>query len=185
MASKRALMILAEGAEEMETTITADVLRRGGVILAGLTGKTAVNCARKTKITPDVALDDVKNTIYDAVILPGGQPGSNNLASSAEVGNVLRSHYEKGSIVAAICAAPIALKSHRIAPKSLITSHPCVKDELIAAGYKYSEDDVAVCDKIVTSRGPGTAFKFALKLVECLVGLEKVKEIVPPMMLKC
>lgn len=186
MAIKRAMLILAEGAEEMEAIITTDVLRRGGVevTLAGLLGKTPVRCARKTVVCPDVALSEVKSNLYDAVILPGGQPGSNTLAASPDVGEVLREHYEKGSIVAAICAAPIALKSHLIAPGSLVTSHPSVKDKLIDGGYKYSEDNVVVTGKVVTSRGPGTAFEFGLKLVELLVGAEKVKEIVPPMMLK-
>lgn len=186
MAAKRAMLILAEGAEEMEAIIVADVLRRGGVevVIAGLLGKTPVTCSRKTVLVPDAALSDVKNAVFDAVVLPGGQPGSNTLAASSDVGAVLHAHYEKGSIVAAICAAPIALKSHSIGPGSLVTSHPCVKDQLVEGGYKYLEDNVTVSGKIVTSRGPGTAFEFALKLVELLVGAEKVKEIVPPMMLK-
>ncbi|KIH44228.1 hypothetical protein ANCDUO_25754, partial [Ancylostoma duodenale] len=82
MSPKTALLILADGAEEMEAVITADVLRRGGVEVtyAGLNGAGPVTCARKTVITPDRALKDVQSTTFDAVILPGGQPGSNTLA---------------------------------------------------------------------------------------------------------
>ena len=53
----RALVIMAQGSEEMETTITVDVLRRGGidVVLAGLDGREPVECSRGVRIVPDVA----------------------------------------------------------------------------------------------------------------------------------
>ncbi|VDK55815.1 unnamed protein product [Cylicostephanus goldi] len=80
---KTALLILADGAEEMEAVISTDVLRRGGVevTIAGLNGAGTVTCARKTKITPDAALKDVQSKTFDVVVLPGGQPGSNSLAA--------------------------------------------------------------------------------------------------------
>ncbi|KAK6057615.1 DJ-1 family protein [Cooperia oncophora] len=186
MSSKTALLILADGAEEMEAIITADVLRRGGVevvTIAGLNGPGVVTCARKTMVTPDRALNDVLSTTYDVVILPGGQPGSNTLAASPVVGQVMKAHHSAGKYVAAICAAPITLKSHGI-PAALVTSHPSVKSQLEEGGYKYSEDRVVVSDRVITSRGPGTAFEFALKLVELLVGGEKSKSLIAPMLVK-
>ncbi|KHJ89087.1 DJ-1 family protein [Oesophagostomum dentatum] len=182
---KTALLIIGDGAEEMEAVITADVLRRGGieVTYAGLNGAGPVKCARKTVITPDAALKDVQSKTYDVLILPGGQPGSNNLAASELVGQVLKAHHSAGKIIAAICAAPIALKAHSI-KAALVTSHPCVQKQLEEGGYKYSEERVVVADRVVTSRGPGTAFEFALKLVELLVGHEKSKELVDPMLVK-
>jgi len=51
-------------------------------------------------------------------------------------------------------------------------------------GYNYSEDRVVVDGKLVTSRGPGTTFEFALKLVELLVSKEKSDSLVPPMLVK-
>nr|CDJ90290.1 ThiJ PfpI domain containing protein [Haemonchus contortus] len=183
--SKTALLILADGAEEMEAVITADVLRRGGVevTLAGLNGPGKVTCARKTVIMPDRDLKDVQSTTFDVVILPGGQPGSNTLAASPVVGQILKAHHKAGKYVAAICAAPISLKSHGI-PAALVTSHPSVRSQLEEGGFKYSEDRVVVSDLVVTSRGPGTAFEFGLKLVELLVGAEKSKSLISPMLLK-
>ncbi|PAV86982.1 hypothetical protein WR25_24219 [Diploscapter pachys] len=99
------------------------------------------------------------------------------------VGSLLREQHEKGKLVAAICAAPIALKSHKI-PADLVTSHPSVQKQLEEAGYKYSTDRVVVSDKVVTSRGPGTAFEFGLKLVELLNGAEKANSLIEPMLLK-
>lgn len=186
MASKTAMVILAEGAEEMETVIPVDVLRRAGVevTIAGLLGKNTVKCSRQVMITPDKALFEVADNKFDVVILPGGLQGANSLAASDEVGTILRTQYESGRYIAAICAAPIALKSHGIAPGILLTSHPSVKPKLVEGGYKYSEDRVVTTDHIVTSRGPGTALEFALKLVELLVGTEKVKEVSVPMIVK-
>ncbi|VDL78007.1 unnamed protein product [Nippostrongylus brasiliensis] len=150
---------------------------------AGLKGPGPVTCARKTVVTPDCDLKDVLSTTFDVVILPGGQPGSNTLAASDVVGRVLKAHHDAKKYVAAICAAPIALKSHGI-PAATVTSHPSVRAQLEQGGYKYSEDRVVVSDLVVTSRGPGTAFEFALTLVELLVGSDKRKALIDPMLLK-
>ncbi|KAM7429550.1 Protein deglycase DJ-1zDJ-1 [Porites harrisoni] len=83
-----ALVILAEGAEEMEAVITTDVLRRGKVktVFGGLAGADPVTCSRYVVVKPDMSLEDaIKQGPYDAVILPGGLGGSNNLAKSAKV----------------------------------------------------------------------------------------------------
>uniref|UniRef100_A0A183BSK6 DJ-1_PfpI domain-containing protein n=1 Tax=Globodera pallida TaxID=36090 RepID=A0A183BSK6_GLOPA len=50
-------------------------------------------------------------------------------------------------------------------------------DKITAGGYAYSEDNVCVYKNVVTSRGPGTAFDFALKLAELLAGAEKAQEV--------
>ena len=80
---KKALVFLATGAEEMETVITVDVLRRGGieVILAGVNGDNAVLCSRNVKIVPDVSLSSVENELFDAVIIPGGLKGAEACAT--------------------------------------------------------------------------------------------------------
>ncbi|EGT52758.1 hypothetical protein CAEBREN_25608 [Caenorhabditis brenneri] len=183
---KSALVVLAaEGAEEMEVIITGDVLERGGikVTYAGLSGSDPVRCARGARIVPNASLDEVKHQKFDIVILPGGQPGSNTLAENDDVGRVLKKQFESGGYIGAICAAPIALSSHGI-KTDVLTSHPSVKDILVKAGYKYLEDRVVVSDKVITSRGPGTAFEFALKIVEILEGGEKANSLVGPMLLK-
>ncbi|CAD6193996.1 unnamed protein product [Caenorhabditis auriculariae] len=182
---KTALILLAEGAEEMEVVITADVLTRGGVKvkLAGISGPDPVVCARGTRILPDVALEDVKEKQYDLIVLPGGQPGSNTLAASELVGTMLRAQNEANRLIGAICAAPIALKAHGIQVEQL-TSHQSVKAQLQNAGFAYSDERVVVSGSVITSRGPGTAFEFALKLVELLVSKEKAASLVEPLVLK-
>lgn len=184
--SPKALLILAEGAEEMEAVITVDVLRRAevDVTVAGLDGPEPVRCSRNIVVKPDASLDDATRTAtYEAVILPGGLKGAQNLAGSAKVKHLLEEQQKSGRFIGAICAAPTALLSHKICTGKMLTSHPSVKNQLSDA-YKYSEDRVVQDGTLITSRGPGTAFEFGLALVEALQGKEKRDSIVPPMLLK-
>ena len=92
-------------------------------------------------------------------------------------------YFEKsGKLIAVICASPIALAKHEIGLNKTITSHPSVANQL--SKYKYSEDRVVIDGELITSRGPGTAFEFALAIVKKMVGQEKVNQITPPMILK-
>ena len=119
---KRALVILAPGAEEMETVISTDVLRRAkiNVTLAGLDSAEPVICSRNVRIVPDMSLDDaVLRGPYDIVVLPGGLGGSKRLADSEKVKSVLISQESAGGFVAAVCAAPSALLSHGISKVQL------------------------------------------------------------------
>jgi protein DJ-1 len=81
--SKSALVFLAQGAEEMETVITVDTLRRAGIVvtLAGVDGPDAVLCSRDVRVVPDVALSAVESNNFDAVIVPGGLKGAETCAT--------------------------------------------------------------------------------------------------------
>uniref|UniRef100_A0A069DQN1 Putative transcriptional regulator dj-1 n=1 Tax=Panstrongylus megistus TaxID=65343 RepID=A0A069DQN1_9HEMI len=172
MSTKSALVLVAEGSEEMECIISVDVLRRGGVdvTLAGLKGNEPTKCSRDVVIVPDKSMEEaIKCGPYDAIVLPGGLEGSKSFAASSTLGNLLKEQEKCGKIVAAICAAPTALKAHGIGLGKRVTCYPGLEKELVDS-YKYSEDKVVVDGNIITSRGPGTAFDFGLTLVEQLVG---------------
>ena len=108
--------------------------------------------------------------------------GAKTFEASKEVHQVLKQFESQGKIVAAICAAPIALKAAHIGNQRQLTSHPCVKDQLEST-YVYKEDRVVVDGKLVTSRGPGTAFEFALTLVRLLAGDAVCEKVKAPMLL--
>lgn len=78
-----------------------------------------------------------------------------------------------------ICAGSLAALTSGL-PKQPLTSHPSVKKQLEGA-FEYSEEPVVVSGNLVTSRGPGTAFPFALTLVERLCGADKRTEVYGPM----
>ncbi|NXU43849.1 PARK7 deglycase, partial [Drymodes brunneopygia] len=188
MASKRALVILAKGAEEMETVIPTDVMRRAGikVTVAGLTGKEPVQCSRDVFICPDASLEDArKEGPYDVVVLPGGNLGAQNLSESAAVKDILKDQESRKGLIAAICAGPTALLAHGIAYGSKVTTHPLAKDKMMnGAHYSYSESRVEKDGNILTSRGPGTSFEFGLAIVETLLGKEVAEQVKGPLILK-
>jgi len=94
------------------------------------------------------------------------------------VGELLKKQEAAGKYCAAICAAPTAFKEHGIGLGKSITSYPSMAEKFKGADYKYTEDlSVVVDGKLVTSRGPGTAFAFGLKLVELLVDKKTSDEI--------
>ncbi|KAL1379891.1 hypothetical protein pipiens_014585 [Culex pipiens pipiens] len=181
--SKKLLMLLPHGAEEMEFVICVDVLRRCGVTVtvAGL-GDTTVKCSRDVVINADTTLEEAVKEDFDAIALPGGLGGSKAMSESSKLGEVLKSFESNGKLIAAICAAPTVLLTHSIALGKSLTSYPSFKDQL-SGKYKYIDDKTVVVDgNLVTSRGPATAFDFALKLGEILVGLEKTKQVASGML---
>ncbi|KAG8434265.1 hypothetical protein GDO86_012587 [Hymenochirus boettgeri] len=134
MAGKKALVILAKGAEEMETVIPTDVMRRAGikVIVAGLTGKDPVQCSRDVLICPDASLDEARSQgPYDVVVLPGGNLGAQNLSESSAVKEVLKEQDARKGLIAAICAGPTALTVHGIGIGKNLTTHPLAKDKIV------------------------------------------------------
>ncbi|XP_043643866.1 protein DJ-1alpha isoform X1 [Drosophila teissieri] len=183
--ARNALIILAPGAEEMEFTISADVLRRAkiDVTVAGLHGCEPVKCSRSVVIVPDTSLElAVTRGDYDVLVLPGGLAGNKALMNSSAVGEVLRCQDSKGGLIAAICAAPTALAKHGIGRGKSITSHPDMQPQLMEL-YCYIDDKTVVQDgNLITSRGPGTTFDFALKITEQLVGVEVAKEVAKAML---
>ncbi len=166
----------------MEAVISIDVLRRGGVdvTVAGVDGVDPIRCSRGVDITPDVALDEV-NELFDAVVLPGGAEGAKRLAQSEAVGQVLRDHALAGRLVGAICAAPIALHAHGVFQGRKLTSHPSVRS-IVDGWGEYTEHPVEADGNLITSRGPGTAFPFALRIVGVLTTAQRMVEVRAPMM---
>jgi len=183
MSTPRALVLLAEGAEEMETTIIVDVLRRGEVevVLAGLDGPEPVRCSRGVRLVPDAALADVTGD-FDVVVLPGGKGGADRLAASKAVGALLRAQIEADRMIGAICAAPLALAAHEVLAGRRMTCHPSVHD-IVGAHAALAAGPVVEDGKLVTSQGPGTALPFALALVARLRGAEVAERVRKPMMI--
>ncbi|CAG8704125.1 16293_t:CDS:2 [Dentiscutata erythropus] len=184
--SKKALVLVADGSEEMEAVTTIDVLRRAqlDVTVAGFSLENAnyAKCSRGVMIVPDIAFSSISDfDVYDVIVIPGGMKGAETLSSSQKIQDLLVSAHNKGKIVAAICAGPLAIKTAGINLGGKITSHPSIKERL--EGYSYQEDSVVIHNKVITSRGPGTSLLFGLTIVEQLLGEAKRNEISSPMML--
>jgi 4-methyl-5(b-hydroxyethyl)-thiazole monophosphate biosynthesis len=167
----KALVFLATGFEEIETVTIVDVLRRAGVdvTVAGLT-PSMVEGAHGIKIVPDKTIDDVKVEDFDAVVVPGGNPGYKNLRKDQRVIDMIKKAFNSNKLVAAICAGPAVLSDAGVLEGKACTIYPGMDEELEAGGGKPKHDIVVVDGNIITSRGPATALPFALKLAEKLAG---------------
>ncbi|MEI6437287.1 MAG: DJ-1 family glyoxalase III [Candidatus Omnitrophota bacterium] len=171
--SKKVLVILADGFEEVEAIAPIDILRRAGleVVVAGLSGREQIS-ARGLRVTCDALLSDVRDQTasFDACILPGGGKGAENLAASRVVGDVVVSMHKAGKLIAAICASPAVV----LAPLGILegrkaTCYPGTQ-KFLGAGVEYREENVVKDGNILTSRGPGTALVFGLAVLESLCG---------------
>jgi 4-methyl-5(b-hydroxyethyl)-thiazole monophosphate biosynthesis len=170
---KNVLVTLAPGFEEIETITVVDILRRAGAkVTLGATEEGAIKGSRGVTIVPDGLLEQVEIDEFDMIVLPGGQPGTDNLRDDPRVIEILRQMDAAGKLIAAICAAPIVLQKADLLQNKLTTSHPSVKEKL--NGVRYSDERVVIDQNVITSRSPGTAMEFAMKLVEVLFGADRV-----------
>lgn len=170
------LVPLAQGCEEIEAITVIDILRRAGinVVSAGLDAQ-PVRASRGTVLIPDSTLDAALKQSYDMVVLPGGQPGSNNLKADPRILALLISMAKQDKYVCAICAAPAVLATAGLLDGKHATSFPGALDDF--PQIKLQAAAVVEDGKFITSRGPGTAMDFALTLVEKLAGNAKRMEV--------
>lgn len=171
----RAAVVLAEGFEEIEAVIAIDVLRRGDIEVEALGLDSMRVCgAHGVEVVADVLLENASGS-WDAVVLPGGMPGSSALRDSAAVQNLVREQNRQGGWIAAICAAPIVLGAAGLLQGRRATCYPGFENQLVGA---YLENSPVVRDhNLITGRGPAAAFAFALTIVECLRGPVRANEL--------
>lgn len=166
---KRVYILLASGFEEVEALTPADVLRRAGleVFLVSTTGAPYVQGSHHIVVKTDCFLDDVRAEEAAMLLLPGGLPGTTNLAAHEKVKQLIRHFHESHKWLAAICAAPMVLGEMRLLEGRRATCYPGFEKYLHGAQYV---EEPAVCDgRIITGRGVGAAMAFSLELVRQLI----------------
>lgn len=174
---KRILVLVHNGFEEIEAVTPIDLCRRAeiDVCVCSMTGDFVLHGAHGIDCHADALFEQIDPTAYDMVLLPGGMPNSTSLRDDPRVIDTILDAYRQGKWITAICAAPIALEKAGLLEGRKATSYPgCLVDE---SACTYLTEPV-VCDgKIITSRGPGTAMLFALKIIEVLVSAETAEQI--------
>ena len=169
-------VFLANGFEEIEALATVDILRRAGVevVTVGVGGKNAVG-AHGIAVCADIVEDELDIAAIDGVVLPGGMPGTTNLEASDVVRTAVKSAYERGLLVAAICAAPSILGHGGYLNGKKATCYPGFEPELTNAAV--INEGVVRDGSIITASGAGVAVDFALELVRYLVSDEMAESI--------
>lgn len=173
----KSYLFLADGFEEIEALTTVDLLRRGGmeVITVSITDNHLVTGANGITAKADALFGDTDFTGAEWLIIPGGMPGSTNLAAFAPLSALLKRHAADGKI-AAICAAPaVVLYPLGLLDGQTATCYPgfeaqCPKTEM--TGQR-----VVACGRIITANGPSSAFPFALAILENTMGVETARQV--------
>lgn len=180
---KTAFVFLATGFEEAEAIGTIDLLRRGSVetTIVSITGEQNVTGAHGISVVADKLYDDVDFSKADALVLPGGMPGSNNLNACEPLKTQLLRQFEEGKIVAAICAAPIVLGGLGILKGKRATCYPSFESAL--TGATVTGEAVEVDGNVITGKGPGLVFNFGLAIVEALRGKAVAEEVASGLLL--
>ncbi|MBQ3136184.1 MAG: DJ-1/PfpI family protein [Clostridia bacterium] len=168
---------LAEGFEEVEALAAVDMIRRADLELkiVGVNNKTICG-AHKIKVECDCVSDEITlDSNLNAIILPGGMPGTLNLEKSNIVQNAIDFAYKNGKLICAICAAPSILGHKGLLDGKNAIAYPGFENELI--GAVISEKHVVRDGNIITAKGAGVAVDFGLEIVSYILGTEKAEEI--------
>ena len=172
---KKTAILFANGYEEVEALTVVDLLRRAkiGCEILSVAGSGQVTGSHGISIGADRNFSGTDFSQYDGVILPGGMPGTTNLAADERVLALLRSFAAAGKLTAAICAAPTVLAKAGLLDGKKAVCYPGMEEQL--TGAKVSFDPVAVDGTVITSRGLGTAIPFALSIVQYFEGRERAE----------
>lgn len=159
--------LLATGFEETEAITVVDCLRRVG-ITTDLVSIHEINVTGSHGITILADKLFISMGEYDGLFLPGGQPGSTNLANDFRVLELVQNYVKDDKWICAICAAPTVLAKAGVLEGKHMTSYPTSNENGLFANALYSEERVVVDGKLVTSRAMGTALELGIKLVHVL-----------------
>jgi protein deglycase len=170
---KKVVVVLAEGFDEIEAAAPIDVMRRAGlsVTVAGLDGANERG-TNGLVFTTDVSFHDVNIADYDAIVLPGGLPGADNLAKSDVVISAVREAAKNGKVVAAICASPaLVLVRSGVLDGRRATCYPGMESNF-SDKTRYVKAETVTDGNLITANGPGSSMLFGIAIVDKMVGHE-------------
>lgn len=170
-------IFLANGFEEIEALFPLDLLRRAGIDVTTVAvgnGKT-VEGAHGIPVVADIHESEFFNGAFDAIILPGGMPGTINLDGSGVVQSAIKTAIDQEKLVCAICAAPSILGKKGYLKGKKATCFPGFEQYL--DGAIFTNERVVRDGNFITSKGMGCAAEFGLAIIDALVGTEKANEI--------
>jgi 4-methyl-5(b-hydroxyethyl)-thiazole monophosphate biosynthesis len=177
------VFFLANGFEELEAIAPIDILRRGGVkvVTAGVGGK-VITGSHGIPVTCDITAEELDYEDINGVVLPGGMPGTKNLAASPIVADVLNYCYKNRIKIGAICAAPSVLGGLGLLDGARVTCFPGYEDTL--KGASVSSEYVVRQGNFITAKGAGVAAEFGLTLLAAFRGMKTAEKIRAEMQFK-
>ncbi len=169
-------VFLADGFEEIEALAVVDILRRAKIEVCTVgVGNTHIRGAHNILVKADITDADALDDVFDAIVLPGGMPGTLNLENSAVVQAALQTAANNGAYIAAICAAPSILGHLGLLNGKAAVCYPGFESAL--EGANVSNALVVHDGWFITGKGPGAAIPFALEIVKVLASEETAETI--------
>ena len=171
--TKKVLMLVTDGVEEIEALMARDVFIRSGieVDMMGLDEKDKIISSHKLSI--DVLPLNLNDLNYDALIIPGGKTGTNNIDNFAHIDELIKHFYQNDKLIAAICAAPSILGKRGYLKNHSYTCYPGWEKEEYG---QYTGKGVERSGRFITGKSMYYTADFALEIVGYLLGEEqKVK----------
>lgn len=169
-------MFLADGFEEIEALCPLDLMRRAGLEVATVgVGSEYISGAHAITVRADMSeaefISSCATRPADMIFLPGGMPGTLNLGESETVRDAIRSAYEDGKYIAAICAAPSILGEMKLLYGREAICYPGFEKQL--EGATISDKRVVLDGNILSAAGMGAALDMGLEIVRIFCGSEK------------
>lgn len=163
-------IILAEGFEESEAIVPADLLRRAGVevTLTSLTGA-EVTSSHGVTVKADRTLAEIRVDELDMLVIPGGLGGVESIRMDLFATALIQKVYDKKIYLASICAGPTILGGMGLLDGRAAVCYPGMENELGVAEVQIGTPVVSD-GFLITGEAAGSAFAFGLKLVELLKG---------------
>jgi protein deglycase len=182
------LVLVAPGSEEIETVAIVDTMVRASieVVLASCcpAGQRQIRASRGVQLVADCHIDELTSRDFEAIVVPGGLPGSEAIRDTPLAIDLLKEQALLGRWRAAICAAPaVVLQHHHLLGNAMVTCHPGFQAQLPLAQLSTERVVRDEAHRLITSQGPGSAIEFALEIVRALRGDETAHAVAGPMVM--
>ena len=169
-------ILLADGFEEMEALVPADLLRRAGIEVA-LVGLDApvITGSHGIAVSTDILLEQADIQPQDTLVLPGGLGGVQSMQMDLFALAFIQKAHDIGCRMAAICAAPTLLAHLGLLEGRQAVCYPGMEGEM--TGAQMVDADVVVDGPFVTARAAGASYEFGFTLISLLTNQEKSEEV--------
>lgn len=169
--SKKIAILVTDGFEQVELTEPKQALENAGAQTHIVSPKSDQvqgwnHLDKADYFRVDVPLDRANPADYDALLLPGGVANPDQLRMDEKVVQFIKSFFQAGKPVAAICHGPWTLIEAGAVRGRQMTSWPSLKTDLQNAGAEWVDQEVVVDNGLITSRKPQDLPAFNRKLIE-------------------